>query len=77
MSVTASLSYSPNREALVIPILNEVHEQLFEHVIRSALGQQSKERWEEVRAAHLLTNIAFIYRTPLRAIPLGVKSLLF
>lgn len=36
VSVPAVFSYFPNREALVTSILNEVGEQLFEHVIRSA-----------------------------------------
>ena len=36
VSVPAVFSYFPNREALVISILNEVGEQLFEHVIKPA-----------------------------------------
>ena len=38
VSVPAVFSYFPNREALVISILNEVGEQLFEHVIKPALA---------------------------------------
>jgi AcrR family transcriptional regulator len=36
VSVPAVFSYFPNRETLVISILNEVGEQLFEHVIKPA-----------------------------------------